>query len=192
MDSTTFKLLVSGEPVDARLPYGEPFILTDYAKMAFNTNELPKDVEQNEAFFRRFLIIPFEVMIPENERDPELAKRIIRDELPGIFNWVLEGLQRLLQQRKFTQSDIVDKTVAQYRQQSDSVQLFLIEEDYVKDDTQELPLKQLYNMYKDFCIESSYRACSNRIFAERLRNVGFGIFRKQLGNVIGIKKNRSI
>jgi len=33
---------LSGEPVEARLPYGQPFILKQYAKLIFNCNELPK------------------------------------------------------------------------------------------------------------------------------------------------------
>ncbi len=58
LETAIFKQLVSGEPVEARLPYGEPFTLTNYAKLIFNCNELPKDVEQSNAYFRRFLIIP--------------------------------------------------------------------------------------------------------------------------------------
>jgi putative DNA primase/helicase len=42
-----------------------------------NANELPKEVEQTEAYFRRYLIIPFDVTIPECDRDSELAKKII-------------------------------------------------------------------------------------------------------------------
>jgi len=59
MDLNVFKQLVSGEPVEARLPCKEPFILEDYAKFIFNANDLPKDVEENEAFFRRFIILKF-------------------------------------------------------------------------------------------------------------------------------------
>jgi|GEM_PF-3527595 len=45
METTLFKQFVSGEPVEAHLSYGEPFTLTDYAKLIFNCNELPTDVE---------------------------------------------------------------------------------------------------------------------------------------------------
>ena len=33
LEASIFKQLVSGEPVEARLPYGQPFILKQYAKM---------------------------------------------------------------------------------------------------------------------------------------------------------------
>jgi putative DNA primase/helicase len=59
-----------------------PYINEDYAKLIFNTNELPRDVEHNPAFFRRFIILGFDQTITEGERDPELAKKIIESELP--------------------------------------------------------------------------------------------------------------
>ena len=68
LDANLFKQLVSGEPIEARLPYGQPFILRDYAKLIFNCNELPADVEHTPAYFRRFLIVPFGVAIPEAEQ----------------------------------------------------------------------------------------------------------------------------
>lgn len=71
-------------------------MMTDYAKLAFNANSLPKEVEYNEAFYRRFLIIPFETTIPENERNPNLAQYIITNELEGVFNWIVEELERLI------------------------------------------------------------------------------------------------
>ena len=112
--SSIFKQLVSGEPVEARLPYGKPFILKQYAKLIFNCNELPKDVEQTEAYFRRFLIVPFEITIPESEQDKQLSQKIIANELSGVFNWVLYGLKRLLENKKFTDSHRVRLAREQY------------------------------------------------------------------------------
>lgn len=188
MDVTLFKQMVSGEPVEARLPYGEPFILEDYAKLMFNTNDLPRDVELNEAFFRRFLILHFDVTIPEKERDPQLASKIIENELPGVFNWVLAGLRRLLERRKFTYSEAVEANVRNYREQSDTVELFLKEEGYEQSTEGETALKTLYREYKVFCADSTYRPCSGRIFGERLRMRGFTFNRKKNGNVVDAVK----
>ncbi|MVM40382.1 DNA primase [Spirosoma sp. HMF3257] len=85
LEADTFKQMVSGEPVEARLPYGQPFILTNYAKLIFNCNELPADVEHTPAYFRRFLIVPFGVTIPEQEQDKQLAAKIISSELSGYL-----------------------------------------------------------------------------------------------------------
>lgn len=51
VDANYFKQLASGEDVPARNPYGEPFQISDYAKLIFNTNKLPKEgVEQTRIF----------------------------------------------------------------------------------------------------------------------------------------------
>jgi putative DNA primase/helicase len=84
---------------------GNHFILKQYAKLIFNCNELPKDVEHTNAYFRRFLIIPFDVTIPPHEQDKNLHTKIIENELSGVFNWVLEGLNRLLEQKRFSECE---------------------------------------------------------------------------------------
>ncbi len=130
LEASIFKQLVSGEPVEARLPYGQPFILKQYAKLIFNCNELPKDVEHTNAYFRRFLIIPFDVTIPPPEQDKNLHTKIIEKELSGVFNWVLQGLNRLLEQKKFSDCEAAQQAVEQYKIESNSVQMFLNENEY--------------------------------------------------------------
>ena len=80
LEATYFKALVSGEPIEARIIYGRPFIIENYAKFIFNCNELPFAPEHTLAFFRRFLIIPFEVTIPPERQDKDLANKIINNE----------------------------------------------------------------------------------------------------------------
>lgn len=127
-----FKQLCSGEPVEARLPYGEPFQIRNYARLIFNTNQLPKDIEQTTAYFRRFLIIPFSVTIPIEQQDIELSKKIIDNELSGVFNWVLSGLDRIVNQKGFSKCDAAEKELEQYRRESDSVEMFIEDNDYQK------------------------------------------------------------
>ncbi len=188
LETSIFKQLVSGEPVEARLPYGEPFTLTNYAKLIFNCNELPKDTEQTNAFFRRFLIVPFDITIPDDEQDKQLAQKIIKSELSGVYNWVLEGLNRLLKQKKFTTSDIVTKQLEQYKRQSDSVQMFLTDEGYIKCTTGHTEFKVLFGYYREYCNESGYRFCSKKTFGERLRNAGFDVEKRNFGMVVYVKK----
>lgn len=177
MDAAYFKSLASGEPVSARLPYGEPFTVTRYAKLMFNCNELPREVEQTDAFFRRFLLIPFEVTIPDAEQDRELSGKIIGNELSGVFNWVLDGLQRLLRQKRFTQSRAVDDALAQYRTRSDSVRSYLEEHGLQPSVDAHKPLKDIYTAYTAHCKESGSHPCALRTFAERMRNAGYTITR---------------
>lgn len=170
LESSIFKQLVSGEPVEARLPYGEPFTLKQYAKLIFNCNELPKEVEQTNAYFRRFLIIPFDVTIPPEEQDKNLHIKIIENELSGVFNWVLEGLNRLLEQKGFSKCTAAEKAVAEYKKQSDSVKMFLDENEYEVSATEYTLIKNIYPYYRQFCLEDGYKPVSKVNFSKRLRN----------------------
>jgi putative DNA primase/helicase len=96
-----FKKIACREPLQARLLYKQPFTLWDYATSIFAMNELPKDVEQTEAFYRRFLIVPFDVRIPEDEQDPNLARKIIDNEMSGVLNWVIRGMETLVVEEQF-------------------------------------------------------------------------------------------
>jgi len=188
LEASIFKQLVSGEPVEARLPYGQPFILKQYARLIFNCNELPKDVEHTNAYFRRFLIIPFNVTIPPQEQDKNLHTKIIEKELSGVFNWVLEGLNRLLEQKKFSDCEASQRAVEQYRLESDSVQMFLNEHGYKVSATNEIPLKDMFNEYRNYCIENGFKTCSVRTLADRLRNIGYQIERKGYGMAVDAEK----
>lgn len=178
------KALASVEPIQARLKHGNSFIMENYAKLAFNCNELPKDIEHNEAYFRRFLIIPFEVLIPEEDRDPNLAPRIINNELPGVFNWVLAGLKRLLGKSKFSECKKVRDILEAYRLDSDSTWSFIEDAGYQSDLIKWVTLKELYQDYKIYCIDSGYKALSIRKFAERIRKHGFKTEKRNFGQVV--------
>ena len=110
-----FKRIASQEPISAKILYKDVTTLTNYAKMIFCLNELPKTNDISNGFYRRFLIAPFNVQIPKNRINPNLAKEIISNELPGIMNWVLEGRKRLVRNGKFTDSPVINATLEEYK-----------------------------------------------------------------------------
>jgi putative DNA primase/helicase len=175
IETDIFKVLASGEPVQARRIYQDPLMIDDYARLAFNCNELPKDVEHNEAYFRRFLIIPFNVTIPEEERDPELAQRIIKNELSAVFNWVLQGLDSLLKNKCFTYSSVVTDMINEYKLESDSVYQFITDAGYEKSSEPSMPLKSSYDEYSLYCAQNGYPRLSNKKFSKRLRQHGIPV-----------------
>lgn len=189
LEASLAKQLISNEPVEARQIYGKPFNMRDYAKLMFNCNELPKDVEHTNAYYRRFIIIPFLVTIPEDEQDPELAKKIIESELSGVFNWILEGLKPILKNKRFTQSKLITEQLQNYRKESDSVAMFLDEEKY--EQTKGYPnilLKTMFNDYRVFCLDNGYKSCSIKTLSNRLKTLGFTMERGRDGAVVFARK----
>ena len=184
METAVFKQLASGEPVSARHIFGRPFTMTDYAKMVFLCNELPWQIEQTDAFFRRFIIIPFEQTIPEEERDPDLANKIIASERSGVFNWMLDGLKRLLQNKRFTESEVIKKQIEQFRYERDTVALFLDEKSYIPYGLKSMRLSVFYGHYTNYCKENMLWTVSYITFGKRLRSKGYHIKRKSECNYV--------
>ena len=183
-----FKQMVSGEPVEARQIYHKPQVIEDYAKLMFNCNELPTPRQHKDAYFRRFIIIPFDVKIPVKDQNPNLAQEIIKDELPGIFNWVLEGLDRLLKNEGFTDSEAVNSALNKYRSESDSVKLFIKENRLKPGVEKKVPLKDMYNSYKEFCKDEELKAIGKTNFSNTLRDSNYHIDRDNIGMVVHTSK----
>jgi putative DNA primase/helicase len=181
LGTSFFKQLASGEPIEARLPYGNPFTITRYAKLIFNCNELPREVEHTNAYFRRFLIIPFEVTISEAAQDKQLAQKIISAELPGVFNWVLDGLKRLLVQKGFTDSEKVREMRKRYEEESDSVKLFMHEIGYIASDKSTRDLQTVYTEYTMFCKNNGHHPVNSGNMRRRLQGIGIQSARRSKG-----------
>lgn len=176
MNAEAFKTLAAGEAIEARRLYGDSFIMEHYARLMFNCNILPKDIEQSEGFFRRFLIIPFNAKITEAEKDPQLAAKITAAELPGIFNWILEGLQRLLQARRYTDCEAARLELENYKKESNSVLCFLEDCNITPgtNEKQKESLQRLYSCYRAYCLYNGHRyPVARRQLAKTLRDNGY-------------------
>jgi len=176
-DSAIMKALASNEPIDARLPYKDPLLIKDYARLMFNCNELPTTKEFTEGYFRRFLIIPFNVFIPKEKRDLNLAKKIIKNELPGVLNWVLDGLKRLIDQGRMSPCEVSDKELSKLIDISDSFKSFLNE--YLIGREKGASWRNGYNVYTDYlsyCVRSGIKTSINiKTFYKRFEDAGFKV-----------------
>ena len=181
MDIDMFKRLVSGEPVAAREKYKTSFDLRNNCKFIFNANKLPSNTENTEAYFRRFLIIPYNETITDAEKDPELHTKIIANELPGVLNWAIEGLNRILKNKKFSECAAAKEALNIYKKESNSVAMMIEDEGFVDgrqaDKDYHMSNKILYNLYRKYCSDSGMRPLINNIFSKELKKLGFEKYR---------------
>ncbi len=84
------KALTGGDPITARFMRQDFFEFTPAFKLMIAGNHRPSLRNVDEAIRRRFFLVPFDVTIPEKERDRTLSDRL-RDEWPGILEWAIEG-----------------------------------------------------------------------------------------------------
>jgi len=178
------KQLISGEPVSCRSPYGTPLILRDYCKFMFNTNLIPQDTEKTSAFFRRFIFIVFDQVISKEEKNENLAKEIIEEEMSGVFNWVLCGLDRFMKNKGFTESKHINDAMEEIKIDSDSVREFMYKEGYEPDITQRehQEKKILFEQYGRFCEEGKYKGVSSKEFTRRLQDCGYTVEQGKTNN----------
>lgn len=169
-DTGVFKQLVSGEKVTGRHPAGRPIEFVNNAKFIFNVNVLPTTPENVYGFFRRFEIIDFSVTVEEEKKDRQLPSKIIDNELSGVFNWILEGLDRLLKNKKLTDCKANTETLERFKIKSNNVLEFLMDEGFevVTNIEHGQIFNELYQNYVSWINENGGHALKKLNFKERI------------------------
>ena len=91
-DESMLKQVTGGDAMSVRLLYQEFFNMVPEFKPTFATNHRPEIIGQDLAIWRRVCLVPFDVVIPEEERELKIHERLLREESSGILNWALQGV----------------------------------------------------------------------------------------------------
>jgi putative DNA primase/helicase len=140
------------------------------AKHLFAANTLPSADIDDDAFFRRILLVSFPRTVPRDERDPHLFETLA-DELPSILNWALDGLDRLREQSHFTADLPPAETQGKWRSWGESIERFIqrcIDEDTKA--TATVPKRDVFDAYRDFCEAEGIPAESKQKFGREMMN----------------------
>jgi len=159
-NSGRFKMLVTGDILQVERKHQQPFKFRNYARMLFSCNEIPRSKDKTYAFYRRWLIIPFNKTFKGKKADKNLRDKL-KKELPGIFNYAVEGLKRLKENNEFTQPKQIEKAMEEYKKQNDSVTAFVIDKIQVNKGGV-IPKQHLYDNYKDWCEEQGLMPVSHK------------------------------
>jgi len=119
------KQLTGGDPITARPLYGKPVTFTPTHTPLMVTNHLPKVPGDDAAVWRRIRVIPFDVTIPEADRDPELGEAL-KLEADAVLAWALEGW-RDYQANGMPKAAKVTEATGAYQADSDTVARFISE-----------------------------------------------------------------
>jgi putative DNA primase/helicase len=79
--------------MEARFLHQNCFTFMPTHKIDITTNHKPVITGTDEGIWRRIHLVPFTVTIPEDQRDENYREKYLMPELPGILNWMLEGLK---------------------------------------------------------------------------------------------------
>ena len=165
-----FKKIVAGEPQSAERKFKEPFEFEPFAKILFSANDFIPTKDRTHGFYRRFDILKFNRIFKTEEQKPELLQEL-KDEVPGIFNWALEGLERLSQQKWImTKSSYMDNCHNEFRRATNPLQLF-IEEECVVEGNATVDSNELRSSYKRYCEDKGYKILSDNKLGQELKRL---------------------
>jgi len=160
------KNLTGGERLRARYMRRDFFEFDPTHKLVITGNHRPGLRAVDEAIRRRVLLIPFEVVIPESERDLDLADKLAA-ERPAILAWMIEGCRAWLD-RGLDPPARVRAATEDYLAHSDALGRWL-EECCVLAKTQTATKAAAYASWKRWAEAAGEFVGSQRRFEDRLR-----------------------
>ena len=84
------KTLTGGDKISASFMRQDFFEFVPVFKLMVTGNHKPQLRTVDEAIRRRFNLVPFNVVIPAERRDPHLDAKL-ESEWPGILSWMIQG-----------------------------------------------------------------------------------------------------
>jgi putative DNA primase/helicase len=134
------------------------------------TNHKPLVAGTDEGIWRRLRLIPFQVVIPKEERDEHLPTRLER-ELDIVLAWLVAGCLAWQRRGLDEPATVVEATDA-YRAESDAIGRFLAER-CVQAPTLKAQSSALFAAWSRWCVGEGLEAGTNKGFTTALHNRGF-------------------
>ena len=139
------KSLTGGDTITARFLHREFFDFRPTHKFWISGNHKPTVKGTDDGIWRRMRLVPFTVTIAPERRDLNLGDKL-RNELPGVLRWALEGC--LIWQREgLNTPQCVTQATAEYRASEDVVGQFLEDAASIHDDKEVLQ-SSLFECYE--------------------------------------------
>ncbi len=160
------KKAISGDLISSDKKFGEAVTFRTTCKFLFAMNSPPAISDKTYGFARKVMILNFDRRFSEEEMDKELIGKLLT-ELPGIFNWALDGARRLLEQETFTTDDGIKEDTEKFMSSMNPVLIFL-EEICLVQESAKVATADLFNEYKKWCDETLHRPMGRVRFYEQI------------------------
>lgn len=150
------------------------------AKLMCAWNSRPRFRDKSDGIWRRMLIVPFTRQVDPNRRVRGMDQArwwIDQEEVSGILNWAIIGLDRLRQQGDFTRPAVSKVAMESYKASANPAAEFL--NDFVAPEMgSDIHTTEIYSLYVHWCQKNNYRPMANNTFGTEVRRK-FGSERKR-------------
>lgn len=172
--SGDIKMVINGDQIKGRHPYGREMFFNPIAGHLFSCNELPRTIDLSDGFFRRWIFLSFSRKFGKGlpgSRPPEELNKELRDCRSGIAAWAIkhyvEGGMRGLFVPKSS-----ERIRSEWRSGSDQIVQFVMEcclpLDSLDNGKVWVSSKSLYDKYKEWAREANHKTCSAPTFSKRM------------------------
>lgn len=169
LDEALVKRLTGGDAIKARQMHKDFFEFTPTHKLVVATNHRPGIEGTDHGIWRRIRLVPFSVVIPDQEQDRQLEDKL-NAEADGVLQWALNGCTAW-QQGGLTEPAEVIAATADYRADMDILGEFISDCCVVVEGIS-AKATDLYRKYESWCEAAGERPQSQRKFGTALRERG--------------------
>lgn len=149
-ETSIAKNLIAGGSISAEYKGRDMFQFQNVARLIYSSQETPRTSDNTIAWRDRWFFVKFpNEFRPSNKAKVEI-QTALKEEKAGIFNWMIEGLRRLMTNDDFTPSDALSLSTIEYQSQNDSVAQFVHNVCTVDQETQKKV--SINDLYKVYCI----------------------------------------
>ena len=131
------------------------------------SNEVPTFRDQSGAIVARYIIINADHEVPPERRDPDLDKKIVANELPGILNLAIEGFYRLRDRGRFRQPDSAGHLVDNARDIASPIRSYVGQRCTLAPGSA-VEKARLFNDWCSWCEPRKYQPGNEAIFLKNL------------------------
>lgn len=168
VNSEVFKAIVSGDTIEVNRKYKDAISVKIHTKLVFLFNSLPICDDLTYGYFRKVLIIPFNQRISNKNIDVNLIDKL-KKELPGIFQWAIQGLKRLQKNNyKFSKCKAAEIALNKYKETLNPIAEFF-DSNYTFVKGASIKRSDIYKHYYDSCINNSMEIVSCQKFWQLLK-----------------------
>lgn len=179
LDAALVKKLTGSDTITARFLFREHFSFRPSFRIWLSTNHRPRMRETTHAAWRRIRLVPFSVVIPDDEQDKALPAKLV-EELPGILSWAVAGCLAWQSEGRLSTPEAIAEATAAYREEEDTLGQF-IGTCCVTGPQVWTTAEALRDAYVDFCASEREQALSATAFGRALTERGFELSRETIG-----------
>lgn len=158
----------------AEYKFKDSFEFVPYSRLVFSANHPPKSQDASPAFFRRWIVVPFDRTFADGDSDTipsDKPDALLSDpaELSGVLNKALEALAAI-RTRGLSESDSSRRATDEFRQATDPIAVWLDRKTTQISDAV-TPQDQLHREYCRSCADAGRPTISKTAFGRAMKKL---------------------